>query len=68
MSNVPPELSKKVTLLKHFKTYMSSNLNKFAEGIQTNKTRDLDFLTKYVRSKQAVVFRLSNHNIQVIFN
>lgn len=66
MSDYPVTLAKKVTLLKHFKGYMQSN------GSSSTKTpkgdarlSNLDFLTKYIRSKHGVVFRLSNHNVQV---
>ncbi|KAG5457240.1 MAG: hypothetical protein BJ554DRAFT_2798 [Olpidium bornovanus] len=65
----PPELTKKVTLLKHFRGYMTENLFKAPAYTFTDscKTYDLDFLTKYLRTKHAVVFRLSNRVVQLNF-
>ncbi|KAI9203522.1 uncharacterized protein BJ171DRAFT_460358 [Polychytrium aggregatum] len=67
----PAELEKKVTLLKHFKTYMEDNLYKTPEQEQETpepKASNLDFLTKYLRTKQGVVFRFSNHTLQFNFS
>ncbi|KAL7749927.1 Cell cycle serine/threonine-protein kinase cdc5/MSD2 [Sorochytrium milnesiophthora] len=68
LEDYPPELSKKVTLLKHFKGYMQENLVKASYSFSDlSRVGNLDFLTKYIRTKHAVVFRLSNHIIQVNF-
>ncbi|KAJ3226763.1 Cell cycle serine/threonine-protein kinase cdc5/MSD2 [Clydaea vesicula] len=75
MDNYPSELSKKVTLLYHFKKYLKDSLtnnNKLNEAEPRNaeeelveeKTQNLAFLTKYVRSKFGVIFRLSDHTLQ----
>lgn len=61
-------LEKKVTLLSHFRGYMDDNLQPLAgpkDGLHGNDKR-LDYVTKYVRAKQSVVFRLSNESVQVI--
>jgi POLO box duplicated region len=70
LNSPPQDLSKKITLLKHFKGYMQDNLTK--AYIDTAHTRDgnsskLDFLTKYLRTKSGVLFRLSNQSLQVLF-
>ncbi|ORX87490.1 Pkinase-domain-containing protein [Anaeromyces robustus] len=69
LENYPSELHKKVTLLKHFKVYMNENLYKASTYSFVDKERkeDLDFLTKYLRTKRAVIFRLSNKVVQVNF-
>ncbi|KAJ3058643.1 Cell cycle serine/threonine-protein kinase cdc5/MSD2, partial [Podochytrium sp. JEL0797] len=71
MSAHPEELKKKVTLLKHFGGYMQENLFKGVAGEETGrsetapyKTSDLTFLTKYLRTKHGVIFRLSNQVVQ----
>ncbi|KAJ3032137.1 UNVERIFIED_CONTAM: Cell cycle serine/threonine-protein kinase cdc5/MSD2 [Siphonaria sp. JEL0065] len=68
MTTYPETLKKKVTLLKHFGTYMQDNLYMGAEGEQENaeqKRSDLTFLTKYLRTKHGVIFRLSNQVVQI---
>lgn len=69
LTKYPDSLKKKVSLLSHFKKYMQENLyksNKFSnENLET--TVNLPFLLKYIRTKHAVVFRLTNRVIQVNF-
>jgi len=69
LEDYPNDLHKKVTLLKHFKVYMNENLYKASTYSFVDKERkeDLDFLTKYLRTKRAVIFRLSNKVVQVNF-
>jgi hypothetical protein len=69
----PADLTKKITLLKHFRGYMQENLTKaYSEPTLSPSNPPhseggggLEFLTKYLRTKTGVVFRLSNHSIQV---
>ncbi|KAJ3290605.1 Cell cycle serine/threonine-protein kinase cdc5/MSD2 [Borealophlyctis nickersoniae] len=63
----PVELQKKVTLLKHFRGYMQNNLHRgYPPGSAASpKTQNLEFLTKYLRTKHGVIFRLSNHVVQL---
>ncbi|KAJ3027347.1 UNVERIFIED_CONTAM: Cell cycle serine/threonine-protein kinase cdc5/MSD2 [Siphonaria sp. JEL0065] len=68
MTTYPETLKKKITLLKHFGTYMQDNLYMGVEGDQENATpkrSDLTFLTKYLKTKHGVIFRLSNHVVQI---
>ena len=79
VNDFPSYLAKKVTLLKHFRSYMHENLNKVFylmlnsfQAVHNPATSDetrisnLHFLTKYLRTKHGVLFRLSNQILQVI--
>ena len=65
----PEALHKKVTLLKYFKSYMQENLSKASQHCYQDlgKTANLDFLVKYMRTKHAVLFRLTNNAVQINF-
>ena len=63
------ELNKKVTLLNHFKKYL---LDEKKENTQTNEKYNINennyvYVKKWMRTKQAILFRLSNRIIQVCF-
>ena len=63
------EINKKVTLLNHFKKYLLEEEN---EIIQTNEKYNINeknyvYVKKWMRTKQAILFRLSNKIIQVCF-
>lgn len=77
LSNHPESLQKKVTLLKHFRNYLiEQHKNDEVEEETTFKKTDADdedatrttiFLKKWVRTKHAILFRLSNQTVQVVF-
>ncbi|TPX31059.1 hypothetical protein SmJEL517_g05517 [Synchytrium microbalum] len=69
MSTYSAELNKKVTLLLHFRSYMQENLFQACslQCADTTATQNLEFLTKYMRTKHGVVFRLSNRVVQINF-
>ncbi|KAI9178844.1 Cell cycle serine/threonine-protein kinase cdc5/MSD2 [Blastocladiella emersonii ATCC 22665] len=68
MQSYPPDLTKKVTLLHHFRDYMETNMLRLAEhAIDRAKTADLEFVAKHWRHGDALVFRLSTHVFQVNF-
>ncbi|KAJ3342186.1 DNA topoisomerase 1 [Gonapodya sp. JEL0774] len=69
MDNFPEVLQKKVTLLQHFRQYIKDNLSKHMPSYCFSDTEvvNMDFVTKHVRSQQAVVFRLSNKIVQLNF-
>jgi serine/threonine protein kinase len=94
LDNYPSELNKKVTLLKHFKSYLieqGSDANANANRENTAQAAasaaaaaaaavsagtplelgehepDMPFLKKWVRTKHAILFRLSNRIVQVVF-
>ncbi len=70
----PKSLNKKVILLQHFKSYLDGN-QKFrpiecrpGEEPAKQGGADLPYLKKWKRAKKAVLFRLSNKIIQVLFS
>ncbi|KAJ1551724.1 Serine/threonine-protein kinase plk1, partial [Nowakowskiella sp. JEL0078] len=69
LTRFPPTLDKKVSLLMHFRKYMDDRLKSHEDDVDlTIKSKDLDFLAKYVRTKHGVVFRLSNQVFQLNLN
>mmetsp|Transcript_11325 Transcript_11325/g.20935 ORF Transcript_11325/g.20935 Transcript_11325/m.20935 type:complete len:650 (+) Transcript_11325:489-2438(+) len=87
MMTYPQALHKKVTLLKHFQTYLERNNSStkvspkatFYKTAQSPKhtsepstdtvvnSEPLPFVKKWVRTRHAVFFRLSNRTVQVSF-
>lgn len=73
VSDYPQELEKKVILLRHFKSYMEENLNRGQQQQAEVREGPIVFsagvvaLKKWVRTKHAMLFRLSNRVIQVNF-
>lgn len=65
----PESITKKATLLRHFKSYMTENLSKVAsfEHQDSHRTSNMDFLVKYMRTKHAVMFLLTNRVVQINF-
>ncbi|KAI7878012.1 kinase-like protein [Lichtheimia hyalospora FSU 10163] len=68
VDNIPQELKKKVFIMRNFKKYMEERLARMA----TNMPRVIDgpgnfYLTKYIASEKALVFRLSNDVVQFNF-
>lgn len=68
----PENLSKKVTLLKHFRNYLieqqkSSNETPIETMSADSDTLPMVFLKKWVRTKHAILFRLSNQTVQIVF-
>lgn len=99
IDSYPPELHKKVTLLKHFRNYLVDQVQNSTEktiGMEDNiadtaafrsaytkdvvsstatlgETMSLDddtelaYVKKWVRTKHALLFRLNNRTVQVVF-
>ena len=75
LEDYPKELQKKVTLLNHFKNYLegenAANATKKEDGDDKEKDRDKDkpytYVKKWMRTRHAIMFRLSNKIIQVCF-
>eukprot|EP00548_Thalassiothrix_antarctica_P014469 CAMPEP_0194168334 /NCGR_PEP_ID=MMETSP0154-20130528/3341_1 /TAXON_ID=1049557 /ORGANISM="Thalassiothrix antarctica, Strain L6-D1" /LENGTH=743 /DNA_ID=CAMNT_0038879457 /DNA_START=236 /DNA_END=2467 /DNA_ORIENTATION=- len=78
LTKYPEVLQKKVTLLKHFRNYLIEQQNKSedADEIATSKivkpnkknnNIELTYLKKWVRTKHAILFRLSNDTVQIVF-
>lgn len=73
LSNYPESLQKKVTLMKHFRNYLleQHKREEKPEGdfrfSNERNGEDCVFLKKWVRTKHAILFRLSNQTVQVVF-
>ena len=74
LTKYPDNLQKKVTLLKHFRNYLieqnkRDDDDKNCEALSAHKSNSNDtvFLKKWVRTKHAILFRLSNQTVQVVF-
>lgn len=75
LSQYPDELQKKVTLLKHFRNYLIEQQKKADEeeyfasfsGQKSRSGQPLVYLKKWVRTKHAIFFRLSDHTVQIVF-
>ena len=79
IEDYPKELQKKVTLLNHFKNYLEGesntstsetkleNENSNAEGESEAKDKPYTYVKKWMRTRHAIMFRLSNKIVQVCF-
>lgn len=77
LNNYPDSLKKKVTLLKHFRNYLLQQ--QLCDGVDDypaemtkggndeQLSADLVYVKKWVRTKHAILFSLSNRTVQVIF-
>lgn len=73
MTDYPKELQKKVTLLQHFRSYLEGD----SKGKQEEPAKDPEvpqkanapivFVKKWMRTRHAIMFRLSNKIVQVNF-
>ena len=73
LSDYPCDLNKKVTLLKHFRNYLLEQQKKakeelsfeaiFAEGSPSQ----FIYIKKWIRTKHAILFRLSDQTVQIVF-
>jgi polo-like kinase 1 len=75
LSNYPTALKKKVLLVKHFKSHLlgqQTSLNKCCpeekeQRLLGSPSYDMVYVKKWVRTRHAILFRLSNHSVQVCF-
>ena len=76
LTEYPKELQKKVTLLQHFWSYLEGNdkskslMDKNAmasEAEKERKIKDVVYVKKWMRTRHAIMFRLSNKVVQVNF-
>jgi hypothetical protein len=66
LSDFPSHLQKKVILLKHFKNYFMEHCDESYSPCNSSFSKML-YLKKWVRTKHAVFFRLSDNTVQVVF-
>jgi len=71
LGDYPAGLTKKVTLLKYFQNYMTEHLlnggDQQDDDVGFDRNKDLIHMKKWLRTKTAIVFRLSNNVIQLNF-
>lgn len=72
LADYPKDLQKKVTLLEHFRSYLEGEENKekqSAVNLQAMFEKEAGniYVKKWIRTKHAIMFRLSNKVVQVIF-
>ena len=80
MTEYPKTLHKKVTLLRHFRNYLTEQQQKhgaklpgqlasilYGNGANRIPVKELTFVKKWVRTRHAIFFRLSNRTVQVSF-
>jgi polo-like kinase 1 len=70
----PESLEKKVTLLKHFRNYLIEQQQKadddsipILDSFNAKVPDSLIYLKKWVRTKHAILFRLSTQTVQIVF-
>jgi hypothetical protein len=63
----PESLQRKAYLLEYFEDYMAKTLTRDVEWtfVDSARTKNMDFLVKYYRMKNAIVFKMSNEVLQV---
>lgn len=68
MSDFPPEreLQKKVTLLQHFRNYLYAD-SKIEFDKDASPDGGYSYVKKWMKTKHAIMFRLSNKIVQVNF-
>jgi len=74
LSKYPESLEKYVTLLRHFRKYLIEQRQKTDESslplrssCDGNNGLQMVFLKKWVRTKHAIFFRLSDQTVQIVF-
>jgi hypothetical protein len=74
LTSFPDSLKKKVTLLKHFCSYLLEQQKRSVEvemrndlEVSDTSSVELVYLTKWVRTKHAIFFRLSDGTVQIVF-
>lgn len=75
ISKYPEQLKKKVTLLNHFKGYLleqreKNNRNCVEEDAAWSKgspNENMIYVKKWIKTRHAVLFRLSNRSVQISF-
>lgn len=73
LTEYPKELQKKVTLLQHFWSYLEGNdrpknmADKNPDQQKERKVKEIVYVKKWMRTRHAIMFRLSNKVVQVNF-
>jgi len=67
ITDYPKDLQKKVTLLQHFKSYLEGDLKDLAQEDEGEQKPATTYVKKWMKTKHAIMFRLSNKIVQVNF-
>ncbi|GAA5884164.1 hypothetical protein JCM16303_005950 [Sporobolomyces ruberrimus] len=69
LTSIPSELDRKAYLLRYFEDYMAKTLRRDVSWTfeDTERKKNMDFLVKYYRMKNAIVFKMSNDVLQFNF-
>jgi len=68
LADYPKELQKKVTLLQHFRSYLEGDAkDETGLGEDTESQATPIYVKKWMRTRHAIMFRLSNKIVQVNF-
>ncbi|CAK89304.1 unnamed protein product (macronuclear) [Paramecium tetraurelia] len=67
LNDYPRDLQKKVTLLQHFRSYLEGEQNKQDMAFEEYDSKQLVYVKKWMKTRHAIMFRLSNKIVQVNF-
>lgn len=67
LTDYPKELQKKVTLLQHFRSYLEGDVKQETVLEESKTPTSGVYVKKWMRTRHAIMFRLSNKIVQVNF-
>lgn len=68
LTDYPKEMQKKVTLLQHFRSYLESDSRQETALLDQQASPDVPvYIKKWMRTRHAILFRLTNKIVQVNF-
>jgi len=71
LTDYPKDLHKKVTLLQHFRSYLESDSKSKTQTLEEESVQKSNsnaiYVKKWMRTRHAIMFRLSNRIVQVSF-
>jgi len=67
LTDYPKELQKKVTLLQHFRSYLEGDGKEVQIEEESDQKLSAVYVKKWMKTKHAIMFRLSNKIVQVDF-
>jgi len=68
LTDYPKDLQKKVTLLQHFRSYLEGDIKQETGLVEANPAAETPiYIKKWMRTRHAILFRLTNKIVQVNF-
>ena len=68
LTDYPKDLQKKVTLLQHFRSYLEGDIRQETGVMEPNQPPESPiYIKKWMRTRHAILFRLTNKIVQVNF-